>query len=168
MILKGNNSCLQDLCSHREPMSAGEMKETLQILCLEDSPHDVELLRQRLEADGIAVDLTVVETRQNFLRAVEEGPFDLILSDYTIPGFGGREALILAKEKCPDVPFVFFSGTIGQERAVECVKIGATDFVLKDHPSRLIPAIQRALDEAAERERRREAERDLRTAEAQR
>lgn len=90
-----------------------------------------------------------VDTRANFIAALEQKNFDLILSDYTIPGFDGREALSLAREKCPHTPFIFVSGTIGEDTAIEALKNGATDYVLKHRLMRLIPAIDRALREAA-------------------
>ena len=100
-----------------------------------------------------------VDTREDFLSALD-GDLDLILSDYTMPGFNGREALLLAREKRPDVPFLFVSGTIGEDAAVEALKNGATDYVLKHRLMRLIPAVDRALREVeahSERERAEEA-----------
>jgi PAS domain-containing protein len=106
-----------------------------------------------------------VETQAEFEVALRSGSFDLILSDYSLPGFDGQSALELAQMLTPDVPFLFVSGTIGEDKAVESLKGGATDFVLKDSFARLAPAVRRALDEARERAARRRAEEALRTSE---
>src|SRR2546429_5357275 len=114
-----------------------------------------------LVADSIACELVRVETRNQFLAAMNQGGFDLILCDYSMPSFDGRTALALAKEKCPDLPFLFVSGTIGEERAVEALKNGATDYILKDRLGRLAPAVLPALDEAQERTQRKRAEEQI-------
>src|SRR5207245_11738531 len=93
-----------------------------------------------------------------FRAALEQKVCDLILSDYSVPGYDGPSALALAREQCPDIPFLFVSGRIGDEVAVECLKAGATDYVLKDRLARLVPAIRRALNEAEEYACRREVE----------
>ncbi len=147
------------------PLSTEPVKRSLQILSLEDNPHDAEFLRRRLSNEGLNFQFTQVETRPDFTQALDQQKYDLILSDYTIPAFSGREALLLAREKCPEVPFIFFSGTIGDERAVECLKIGAADFVLKDNPSRLGAAIRRAIEETEQRHRLAETSRALQVAE---
>ena len=90
----------------------------LSILHLEDNDHDAELVRRTLENDGIEVEVTRVMKRETFVDALEQGAFDLILSDYSMPGFDGGRALAIAHEKCPTTPFVFVSGTIGEEAAV--------------------------------------------------
>src|SRR5262249_47949331 len=90
--------------------------------------------------------------------ALKNGPFDLILSDYSLPGFGGLEALALAREHWPDIPFVVLSGVVGDEVVVESLKAGATDYVLKDRAARLLPAIRRALHDVEETAGRRRAE----------
>jgi PAS domain S-box-containing protein len=95
------------------------------------------------------------------------GSFDLIISDYLIPGFDGLSALAAARQQCPQIPFMFVSGAIQDEMAVECLKAGATDYVLKDRPARLVPAIRRALNEAEESFRRKHAEERLRQSEDQ-
>ncbi len=86
------------------------------------------------------------------------GGFDLILTDYTLPSFDGLSALKIALEKCPDVPFIFVSGTLGEEVAIEALKIGATDYILKQRLSRIVPSVHRALREAKERGERKRAE----------
>src|SRR5256885_15795167 len=114
-----------------------------------------------LVADSIACELVRVETRNQFLAAMNQGGFDLILCDYSMPSFHGRTALALAKEKCPDLPFLFVSGTIGEERAVEALKNGATDYILKDRLGRLAPPVRPALGVGHERPQRQRAERHV-------
>ena len=126
------------------------MKTSLRILNLEDNPIDAELNAKMVSARGPHCEFVRVDTHADFIAALERKDFDLIFSDYTIPGFGGREALTLAREKCPDIPFLFVSGTIGEDTAIEALKNGATDYVLKHRLMRLIPAVDRALREAEE------------------
>ena len=99
--------------------------------------------------------------RAAYEHALAEFAPDLILSDYTLPGFDGSEALRIAQRQRPDTPFIFVSGTIGEERAIETLKHGAVDYVLKDNRARLAPAVERALKEAQERESKRWAMRKL-------
>jgi len=134
------------------------MKSPLHILHLEDNPNDAELIQAALESEGIVSRVVRVETRDDFLAAVEQGRFDVILADYTLPTFDGLSALIMAREKCPDVPFIFVSGTLGEEVAIETLKIGATDYLLKERLSRVGPSLRRALREGQEREERKRAE----------
>ena len=94
--------------------------------------------------------------------ALKKGPFDLIISDYSLPSFNGFAALALRQEVAPDVPFVLFSGTIGEEPAVESLKRGATDYVIKQRPERLGPAVRRAIQEVRDRAERRRIEEQLR------
>lgn len=124
------------------------MTEQPHILHLEDDPIDVELVRLRLEADGLRCTIHSVRTRGDFRSALAAGGIDLVLADYRLPGFDGMEALAMVKEIAPDLPFVLVSGFIGEESAVEVLKSGATDYILKDRMSRLAPAVRRALDEA--------------------
>jgi diguanylate cyclase (GGDEF)-like protein/PAS domain S-box-containing protein len=132
--------------------------EQLRILVVEDSPADAELAVRELRQSGLALEFLRVANEESFRRALEEFQPQLILSDFSMPGFGGLAALDLAREKLPDVPFVFVSGTIGEDRAVEAMRRGATDYVLKDRMYRLVPVIRRALQEAGERAARRRAE----------
>ncbi|MCJ7738821.1 MAG: PAS domain S-box protein, partial [Anaerolineae bacterium] len=122
----------------------------LSILYLEDNDVDVALVRSNLEAEGIELDLQRVETRAEFVAALEKGKFDIILTDYSLPSFDGMSAVKLAAEMCPEVPVIMISGAIGEEIAVEILKSGATDFVLKQRMERLAPAVERALKEAKE------------------
>src|SRR5208337_4934734 len=117
------------------------------------------------EKEGIACDVTRVETESAFLTSLQQGGFDLILADYTLPSFDGLSAFRIAREQRPELPFIFVSGTLGEEVAIEALKIGATDYVLKTGLSRLAPAVHRALREAAERAERKKAEEALRRSE---
>jgi len=130
-------------------------------LHLEDDPDYSELVRSLLEAAGVRAVLVPVGTGPEFERAVEREQFDLILADYFLPGYTGIQALEQARDKCPDTPFLVVSGTIGEQAAIDCLKSGATDYVLKQWPERLVPAVRRAVQEAEERRRRRQAEREL-------
>jgi PAS domain S-box-containing protein len=136
--------------------------DVLKILHLEDNPHDANLVDATLAADGIEAQLVRVDTRPGFAAALESGRFDLILADYNLPSFDGQAAQVMAAAATPDTPFIFLSGSIGEERAVDRLKEGATDYVLKDRMARLPSAVRRALAEAAERAERRRAEEDVR------
>jgi PAS domain S-box-containing protein len=127
------------------------MKSTLHILHLEDDPRDAELVQERLAGDGTTCHVTRVETESDFIASLERGSFDLILADYTLPSFDGLSALKIARRNCPHVPFIFVSGTLDEEIAIEALKIGATDYVFKTRLSRIVPSVQRALREAEER-----------------
>ena len=136
--------------------------DKLRILLLEDSPLDAELILGRLALEGLDCEPCRVHSRAAYLTALQESPFDLILADFALPGFDGRTALALAREKCPQVPFLFVSGAMGEEVAIEMLKGGATDYVLKDRLERLVPSMRRALREAAERVERLKLEETLR------
>jgi PAS domain S-box-containing protein len=142
------------------------LRQLLRILSLEDDPRDTELIQGLLEEEGIACEVARVDTQQAFQASLEEGAIDLILADYTLPAFDGLSALKLARSTCPDVPFIFVTGTLGEEVAIEALKIGATDYVLKTRLSRLAPSILRALREADEIAERKRAEEALRRNEA--
>ncbi len=141
------------------------MLHPLRILSIEDDPKDTELIQDLLEAEGIVCEVTRVDTEAALLASLEQGGIDLILADYSLPSFDGISALKFAMKACPDVPFIFVSGTLGEEVAIEALKIGATDYVLKTRLSRLVPAIQRALREAAQKAERKRAEEALRQSE---
>src|SRR6202163_5007340 len=134
------------------------VKTRLRILLLEDDAHDVELIQELLETDHFVCETTRVQTRAEFLAALKNSGIDLILADYQLPSFDGLSALKLAQSERPDLPFIFVSGTLGEEVAIEALKIGATDYVLKTRLARLVPSVQRALREARERAERRMAE----------
>jgi signal transduction histidine kinase len=148
------------LSKHILPDDAGtfHMKSPLRILHLEDNPLDAELVKAAMEEDGgVVCDILLVETREGFISAINEGGFDIIFADNSLPGYYGLSALSLAKERCPDVPFIFISGTMGEELAIESLKSGAADYVLKDRILRLVPSVLRALSEAAGHIERRKA-----------
>jgi len=136
-------------------------KET-QILLLEDDIADAELVKHALGQGSLPYTMERGETREEFSQRLERRPPDLILSDYRLPAFDGLAALELAQEKLPDVPFIFVTGTLGEERAIETLKRGATDYVLKTRLSQLVPAMHRALREAGECSERKRAEARLR------
>ena len=135
----------------------GEIK----VLLVEDRIEDAELLLREMRRSELTIVSRRVETAASYLDALENFAPDLILSDYTLPGFDGPMALQLARQKRPDTPFIFVSGTIGEERAIEALRQGAVDYVLKDNRARLVPAIERALKEVEERDARRWALREL-------
>jgi len=138
-------------------------KTDLRILLLEDSDLDAELIIRELKQRGIFFISHRVQTRGEFIKGVAEFRPDLILADYMLPSFDGGQALTIAKECSPGVPVIIVSGAVGEETAVELLKDGATDFVLKDRLSgRLVPAIHRALREVAGRDARELAEANLR------
>lgn len=123
-----------------------EKNGALQILLLEDSSADVELIEDRLHGEGLEYTLMVVDSGDDYEEALKSSP-DIILADYHLPLFDGAFALAIAREKYPDIPFIFVTGAIGEEKAVETLRKGATDFVLKKNLVRLGPAIRRALKE---------------------
>jgi two-component system cell cycle sensor histidine kinase/response regulator CckA len=140
------------------------MKQTLNILHIEDSKEDSELINELLQGHGFQCHITRVETRPEVFDALEKNNFDLILADCKLPDFSGLRALEIAHALKPETPFVFVSGTIGEETAIESLRNGATDYVLKDRLSRLVPAVRRALAEAEERTMCRQLQQRLREA----
>lgn len=138
------------------------MPKELRIVILEDSVPHAELLEAMLLHGGLKFNAVRVDTRTAFERELEEQPPDLILSDYALPAFDGCEALTIARTRAPDVPFIYVTGTMGEEVAIETLKSGATDYVLKTRLSRLMPAVERALREADERRQRKRAVEKLR------
>jgi signal transduction histidine kinase/DNA-binding NarL/FixJ family response regulator len=142
------------------------MRQPLRVLSIEDEPKDADLIKNLLETGGIVCDITRVENQADFLACLNKGGIDLILADYSLPSFDGISALKLAIKGCPDVPFIFVSGTLGEEVAIEALKIGATDYVLKTSLSRLAPSVERALREGTQKAERKRAEEALRKSEA--
>lgn len=123
----------------------------LRVLFVEDSADDVELIRRELMRHGFTVQDQVAETRTEFLRAIDDGPWDVILSDHSMHGFSSTEALHLLRNQGYDTPFIIVSGTIGEDSAVEAMRAGAHDYVLKQNLRRLGPAVDRELRESANR-----------------
>jgi CheY-like chemotaxis protein len=138
------------------------MDKDLRILALEDDSTDLLMIDRALRKGGLGFHSKRVETREDFVRELEENPPDLIVSDHGLPAFDGFSALAIAQEKCPEVPFLFVTGSQEEEVALEMFKSGATDSVPKNRLSHLVPAVQRALQLAEERARRRKAEQALR------
>jgi DNA-binding NtrC family response regulator len=139
-------------------------KETLNLLILEDNPADAELAVRELEKEGFVVKWSLVETEEAFREALNQRP-EVILADYSLPSFDGFSALKIKQEIVPEIPLVILSGTIGEEIAVECIKSGATDYVLKDKLFRLGPVIKRALEEAQVYRERKQARESLQESE---
>src|SRR5438105_6864032 len=127
------------------------MKQHLRLLHLEDNPLDAEIIRESLKTDDFECEQILVKTRQEYESAIAQGHFDLVLSDFNVPGYDGLSALTLARRAMPDVPFILVSGTLGEEQAIESLKAGATDYVLKHRLTRFMPAVRRALQEAKEK-----------------
>lgn len=130
----------------------------IRILFIEDSEIDVELAVHAMRQDGVDVRWRRVDSERGLKGALSAARPDAILSDFSMPQFDGLHALRLARDLAPDVPFIFLSGTIGEERAIEAIREGATDYVLKNNMRRLSTSVRRALAEAAEREKVRKAE----------
>ncbi len=135
------------------------------ILMLEDSLLDRDLSVARMERDGFSLDLHHAVGREDFVRLLEQRPYDVILADYDVPGFNGMLALDMVRERDPQVPFIFISGVVGEEVAINSLHRGATDYVLKQRLDRLGPAVRRALKEANEHQTRLRAEATARASE---
>ncbi len=133
----------------------------VRVLIVEDTQTDAELALRRLTLDGIDCAPVRVDTEEAFLAAIHERNCDLILSDFSLPQFNGLAALEIAAREAPQIPFIFVSGTLGEERAIEALRRGAADYVLKNNLNRLAPAVRRALQDAAQRVARRVAEERL-------
>src|SRR5882757_7266153 len=124
----------------------------LRALILDDAREDVELLLYELKSKGFAIDATVTHNQDEFLTAIKEGSFDVVLSDYRLPEWTGLDAFAALKATGKDIPFLLVTGTLGEEAAVECIKQGVSDYVLKDRLERLSLAVKRSLEEKRLRE----------------
>jgi PAS domain S-box-containing protein len=142
------------------------MPGPLRILCVEDDQTDAEMNGDLLEAAGLVCEITRVETETAMRDFLAQANPDLILADYTLPSFDGLSALKVAKSVCPEVPFLFVSGTLGEEVAIEALRTGATDYILKTRLAKLAPAVFRALREAREIAERKQVNERLRRSEA--
>jgi PAS domain S-box-containing protein len=142
------------------------MEKLLRILHLEDERDFVSLVSSMLASEGLSVDIVPVGNYQEFVQALERDTFDIILADYLVPGCNGIQALQWARKTHPDIPFLLISGTIGEDAAIESLRCGATDYVLKNKLERLAPTVRRALQEALERAHSREAAEALQKSEA--
>lgn len=137
------------------------MSSPINVLFVEDSGQDVELIQRQLEKEGFSIAASRADTPEEFLRKITERAPDLILSDFAMPRFDGLRALSIAKQVQPNVPFILVTGSLNEETAVECMKAGAEDYVLKDHLGRLGPATRGALEKARMRAEKERAEEDL-------
>jgi diguanylate cyclase (GGDEF)-like protein/PAS domain S-box-containing protein len=135
--------------------------QSIRILHLEDDPLDANLVRHKLESEGLVCDIQWVNNRKSFESALEAGPYDLVLSDFNLPDYDGMSALQRVRETHPELPVIVISGTIGEDEAVDCLKAGATDYVLKQRLQRLGAAVRRALKEKDEYAARRQAEEEI-------
>jgi PAS domain S-box-containing protein len=131
---------------------------SLRFVLLEDDANDAELIQLELARNAFDIQWRHVASEQTFREALAQPHTDLVLADYTLPGFDGLAALRITQQMCPGVPFIFVSGSLGEERAIEALKSGATDYVLKDRLQRLPTVVARALTEARERRERRQAQ----------
>ncbi len=141
-------------------------KPPIRILHLEDTPRDAALIQDRLATAGLLCEIVHVNSREPFESALARESFDLILCDYNLAGYDGLSALKLAREKQPDTPVMLVSGSLGEEEAVKCLQLGATDYLLKQRLERLPSAVNRALEEAEQQRQRQQAEARLRESEA--
>ena len=138
------------------------MEKPLRILHLEDDPDFISLVAAMLEKEALTVEVTAVGDFENFTRALErEENFDIILADYLLPSCNGIQALDSARKRSPHTPFLLISGTMGEQAAIESLRCGATDYVLKDRLERLVPAVRRAVQESRERAQLKHAETEL-------
>jgi PAS domain S-box-containing protein len=128
------------------------------VLHLEDSTRDAEMLREQLDSGGVSADIVLVNSKECFEAALARDSFDLIITDYNLPGYDGTSAIRRAQERQPDTPVIVISGSLGEAEAVKCLHVGATDYLLKDRLDRLGPAVKRAIHEAEEHRKRKDAE----------
>lgn len=137
----------------------------LKVLSLEDSAMDYDIIRERLISEGYKLEMLRVDTESEFTSQLSQRQFDLVLSDFSLPGFDAYHALRICNEICPDIPFICISGAIGEETAIDLLKLGATDIVMKDKLDRLPFVFSRALAEMKEKKGRKIAEADLSSSE---
>jgi PAS domain S-box-containing protein len=137
------------------------MREIMRILILEDNPYDVALMEKEIEMAGIAFNSKMVSSEKTFLDALDEFKPDIILGDFNLPSYDGISALEKVQEKHPNIPFIFVSGTVGDEFAVELMKKGAIDYVIKSNLPKLGPAVKRALQEVRVRKAKKQTEQAL-------
>ncbi|ASU34662.1 response regulator [Mucilaginibacter xinganensis] len=137
------------------------MRTAFKILILEDNQSDVDLLQRELKRNGLYFVCEVVQTRESFENALDNYFPDIILSDFTLPAFDGISAFNIRQIKAPDTPFIIVSGSIGEERSVELIRDGVTDYALKDKLFSLCPKINRALADAAIRKEKKQTDTEL-------
>src|SRR5690606_20527002 len=137
------------------------MDKKFQIIHIEDNENDALLSQEFIRTDLISAEFNVVESEAQLNEALQSEKIDLIICDYAIPGFGGDRALEMVRRQNTEVPFIFVSGTIGEERAIELLRSGATDYILKNNLQRLVPSIKRALNEVEVHRMKKLAEQEL-------
>src|ERR1700733_3383568 len=143
------------------------MSQPIRILHLEDNPADALLVRDLFAEQGLVAEIKEADCKEKFIQAFNDGKWDLVLSDFRLKDFNGLEVLRIVREKDPLLPFILLSGTIGELAAIESLKAGATDYVLKSNRERLVSAVRRAVTESVEHQRLQAAEEDLRRSEKQ-
>ena len=148
-----------------EPHDRGSMTTSLRLLQLEANQDDADHIVSTITDGGIACQALRVDQGEAFIKALKRKRFDVILADYSLPGFDGFTALSLARQICPDIPFIFVSTTLGKDLALDAVRRGATDYILKQRLGRLVPSIHRALRELEDRLERKRVEQALRQSE---
>lgn len=141
------------------------MEDVLKILILEDYPDDAELMKRQIAKAGIMYKYLVVDTRKAFMNALTEFKPDIILSDYSLPSFNGMDALLMRKDMAPNVPFILVTSSLNEDTAVEVMKAGADDYVIKQNLTRLVPAINAAIRKQQTIREKLQAEHDLRESE---
>ena len=133
----------------------------LRVLMVEDDVHDAELILDGLRNDGLQVEWRLVDDEAGYVESLDSFAADVVISDLSMPGFSGYRALEILREKGAGIPFIFVSGTIGEDAAIQALKGGATDYLLKDNLARLASAVRRAVDQAREVAARERAETEL-------
>jgi len=135
-----------------EELRRSESTKPLRLLLLENAIQDAELTLLELKASGFDVECTIAQDREEFLAALESAKFDAVLADYRLPNWTGLDALKELRDRGKDFPFLLMTGTLGEEAAVECIKQGVSDCILKEHLRRLPSALKRALEEKSLRD----------------
>jgi PAS domain S-box-containing protein len=150
---------------NRKSLGQHKMKSPLRALMVEDSEEDTRILLRDLERSDYKIEHQRVETAESLDAALDRGSWDILFCDFTMPHFSGQTALEIVKKRDLDLPFIFVSGTLGEDVAVQAMKAGAHDYVMKNNLARLVPAMERELGEANVRRQRRQAQEDMRISE---